>query len=555
VPFRRTSSSLLLAVFAGLDFFFRSGLQSHSLIGDSASGRALIHLEVKEENPMCKWTTAVCLSTVITLSFSLAAQDNASPSSTRKHHHYKLIEIGTFGGATSNIAGPPSRVLTNHGTIIGWAETAMADPFKPNCFNQTCAVQKSFIWHEERRTELPSLASEASSVVFWENDHRWAVGASETGTLDPNLGTPQYDAVLWRNGAIKDLGTLGGLASVANAVNNRGEVAGGASNGVADDPFSMLNSDNWIFGAFPNNTHSHAFVWIDGLLFDLGTLGGPDSMAIFNNDRGQVVGISYLDDVPVPALGGFPAIATFFWQGGEMKNIGGLGGHWTRPAALNAGGEIVGTSLLEGDQVTRSYIWRRGSMKDMGDLGGKNVYVHTINDQGIAAGYSDIPEGTPVFGHPFLWKHGHMTDLGAPKAGFNCAAGGSVNIHAQVVGSAGCNADGLGYPFLWEKSNPIVDLNSLVVPGSGLSVQDAISINDQGEIACIAIKPNGDTRACLLVPLDGEHEWDDDATAGVQKDAAAAGETSQTRIPESALTKSLHTRPFGMGGSRFGSPK
>jgi hypothetical protein len=59
----------------------------------------------------------------------------------------------------------------------------------------------------------------------------------------------------------------------------------------------------------------------------------------------------------------------------------------------------------------------------------------------------------------------------------------------------------------------------------------------------------------MLVPLDGEHEWDDDATAGVQKDATAAGEISQTRIPESALTKSLHTRPFGMGGSRFGSPK
>jgi uncharacterized membrane protein len=141
-------------------------------------------------------------------------------------------------------------------------------------------------------------------VAFWDNNHRWVAGVTKTGSLDTKLKTPQYAAVLWRDGHVKDLGTLGGASSVANAVNNRGEVVGAASNGIADE-HSMLSSDFFIFGPFPANTQSRAFVWVDGLLFDLGTLGGPDSMAIFNNDKGEVVGISYPNDVPIPKFGGF----------------------------------------------------------------------------------------------------------------------------------------------------------------------------------------------------------------------------------------------------------
>ncbi len=336
--------------------------------------------------------TAIFLFIAFGTTLNLAVQESQAQSSSRKHHHYRVFEIGTFGGPTSSIAFPPAHVLTERGTVVGWADSTIPDPLKPNCFNDECTVLKAFIWHDERLIDLPSLSSAANSYAIGENDRRWVIGVSETGSIDSSLGTPQYAGVVWRNGEIKDVGTLGGESSAATAVNNLGEVVGGASNGKPDQQ-SMLSSDLFIFGPFPANTQSRAFLWKGGLLHDLGTLGGPDSMAIFNNDRGQVVGISYLSDVIAPTLG-VPPIGTFLWEHGKLRNIGGFGGSQTGPQWLNQKGEIVGTSLLPGDQVTRSFIWRNGHLKDLDSLGGDNVYVHTINDEGIATGYSDIPRYT-----------------------------------------------------------------------------------------------------------------------------------------------------------------
>ena len=54
--------------------------------------------------------------------------------------------------------------------------------------------------------------------------------------------------------------------------------------------------------------------------------------------------------------------------------------------------------------------------------------------------------------------------------------------------------------FLWQKG-VMTDLNSLIAPGSGFTLQDAASISDTGYIVGSGIDAAGQTQAFLLSPI------------------------------------------------------
>lgn len=97
-----------------------------------------------------------------------------------------------------------------------------------------------------------------------------------------------------------------------------------------------------------------------------------------------------------------------------------------------------------------------------------------------------------------------MTDLGT--LGTDPASeAGSINSHSQIVGGTFIFGGPDLRGWLWENGGPIVDLEKLVLPGSGLTVIAGNLINDRGEIAGRGMLPNGDTHAILLIPCDENH--------------------------------------------------
>src|SRR6516225_1727853 len=141
---------------------------------------------------------------------------------------------------------------------------------------------------------------------------------------DAGKGPPRY--------TVTDLGTLGGTFSAASGVNNAGEVVGA----------SLLAGD----------TVARVFLWRDGVMADLGTLGGLNSIDLGSNpitNRGAVVGSSNTaepdsngedfcfdsaNDICLP----------FVWRHGVMTPLPLFGGVNGAAFQSNNRGQIVGAA-------------------------------------------------------------------------------------------------------------------------------------------------------------------------------------------------------------------
>ena len=232
---------------------------------------------------------------------------------------------------------------------------------------------------DNRLKDLGTLSGANFSFATAINQRGQIAGLSETEKMDPFSGNPEFHAVLWENDKILDLGTLGGVSSFAATLNNRGQVTGVALNAVPD-PFSMLGTTDGT-----TLTQTRGFLWQDGKMHDLGMLGGPDSWAVFVNDRGQVAGTSYTSYVIDPNTG-TPPVGVFLSENGKMKDLGNLGGDndlvpfYTIINALNNRGQVVGMMVAPGDQFVHAFLWNGEKLLDLGTLGGNGSIARGVND-------------------------------------------------------------------------------------------------------------------------------------------------------------------------------
>jgi probable HAF family extracellular repeat protein len=451
------------------------------------------------------WVMTAALLATMATPIRVAGQE-----ASKGHHHYKLIDLGTLGGPASTVFGL-TRPLNNAGVLASCADTSSLDPNYPSInpfFGTDTFIQHAFEWQNGDLDDLGTLRGGTSSCAQWITDRGLIVGGATNGSIDPLLGLPEIRAVLWHGRHILDLGTFGGNESIAFGANDHGQIAGGALNKIPDPYIGQSSLFNPFF--ITGGTQVHAFLWSSGVKRDLGTLGtGTDSMAFYVNNHGQAAGPSFTDAAPNPGTG-IPTVHPFLWDDGEMKDLGTLGGTLvTLFGALNNRGQVAGSMTLAGDLqgspdgfTRHPFFWDGRELKDLGTLGGSSADGFWLNDAGEVVGASFT--GADQSYVAFIWRKGVMTKIGSLD-GDTCSNAQGINSVSQVVGTSSCSVASSSRAYLWEHGGPLVDLQTLVVPGSNVSLTEAVYINDRGEIAANGLTPNGDNHAIFLIPCDDGH--------------------------------------------------
>lgn len=252
------------------------------------------------------------------------------------HDGTAMHDLGTLGGQAARAYG-----LNDAGTVVGWAQDAAGN-------NLPAA------WNASGVHELPTLG--------WPCGTAWGVNAAGRIVGHAYLSASVYHAVRWDGDTVTDLGTLGGATSIAYDVNALGVIAG-----AADDAGGVQRACLWVgdqpgsIGGLPGCTSSaaraindlgqailwnyglnRAAFWDDGLLTDLGTLGGEQSWAYGLNNLGQVVGWANLASGIYHAFVWADDNGNGLTDTGEMQDLGTLGGLFSSAYAVNDDGIIVG---------------------------------------------------------------------------------------------------------------------------------------------------------------------------------------------------------------------
>jgi probable HAF family extracellular repeat protein len=410
-------------------------------------------------------------------------------------------------------------------------------------------------------TDLGTLPGGTFSQATFLNNNGLVTGISTTAD-----GTQH--AVLWQKGSIVDIAKHlpAGINSGAFAVNESGQVLIQAET-TTKDP----NNEN--FCTYFTGLTCRAFLWQNGRLTLLPTLGGYNNTVSLLNNRGEAIGIAEtgIRDPNCPsvpaATGSGPQSLDFeavIWGPtlGQIQPLPPLPGDSVGMAfGINDLGQIVGgtglcsNTILPGPAVApHAVLWENGTVTDMGNLGGSvnpegfgvGTIALAINNRGQAVGSAALPGNATA--HAFVWskKLHHMLDLGTLPGDIH-STGLGLNNKSEVVGPS---LDQYGNPRAFLFNGAMHDLNALVPPNSSVYMLIAYAINDLGQVIGFGVDNFGDIHGFLATPCALDHA--DSDWCNVDTGAAAAVEDETTERPRKILSQ--HSREQLQRRLRFRLP-
>jgi len=370
-----------------------------------------------------------------------------------------------------------------------------------------------------------------------------AVGINNNGSA-AGFSTPQGDlvvhAALWRQGVIIDLGTLGGPNSVAPEAEPQPNERGEVA-GASDTSVPDPNGED--FCGFGTHLICLPFVWKKGVLTALPTLGGNNGIAGEINNRGQAVGSAETPNSD-PCSANVLQLEAAIWEKGTVQELPPLPGDPDGVATgINDHGQVVGATGCA-FPITHAVLWPNaadGPAIDLGNLGGTGFNVaFGINNRGQVVGQAGVPDGINF--HAFLWtKDDGMKDLGTLPGDIQNWAE-TINNNGQAVGTS-FDANGNMHPFIWQ-DGVMTNLNTLIPRGSQSLLLEALGNNDRGQIVGYLLTANGEVHAYLATPCEEDQlEAEDCEDEGTAVTLGETGPSPEIALPEN-VRKMLHQ---GMG--------
>ena len=341
------------------------------------------------------------------------------------------------------VAQGQNYVITTLGTLGGASSAAISinasgliSGYSSLTENQT---QVAVIFQNGKPVSLGTLGGPDSGVEWPNHNARAVVGIAETSDIDLlnenwscSFFFPQPPTghvclgFVWQNGVMHPLPTLGGINGYAAGANDLGQVVGWAETPLHDSTCVP-----------PQVLQFEAVIWgpKQGQVQPLPPIySDPDSAATAINNKGQVAGISGICE---NAVGDMSATHAVLWENGTVTDLKSLGGNaWNTPAAINNLGQVVGFSENSESNI-HAFRWtKEGGIQDLKTVDGdSNSYAYAINDRGQVVGQSI---GGPYGTRAFIWEDGVMTDLNCltPPGSPYLLYANDINDSGRITGEA-----------------------------------------------------------------------------------------------------------------------
>jgi probable HAF family extracellular repeat protein len=344
---------------------------------------------------------------------------------------YETLNLGTLGGTESF-----GLFVNDAGQVVGLSLTASGDTH-------------AFLWEDGVMTDLGSLGSPPVRPQTNSPGRGLGSGGHVVGTSLVSPGSAEH-AFLWYRGSMTDLGPR----PSSLWVNGSGAVVSG-NQLWRDGSWSTIPMDRGVAindaGVIAGRTEDRLQIWDGVTLVDGGNLAPGFIMVYGINEAGQVIGRSSTTD-PAPGFPGTAEQRAFLWADGVMHDLGSLGGRDLRasqPYDLNEAGEVVGSSVTV-DGHPRAFHWRAGTMAALDLLSGDRSTASSINDAGQIVGWEWL--GTDLdSSRALLWQTGIPYDLGT--LGGVTATARWINESGWIVGTSR-NTLGQDRATLWRPTPP-----------------------------------------------------------------------------------------------------